>query len=1192
MSSLSPSYAYLYSSPNDNGKSFLSVSNGFLPSGPLPFLPHPFSLWHALALQLPSIYDTNSWNSFISSLPDRFDFDVVDLADEHLLRANIALGSMAHAIYHVAKRPIPECISVPWMEVSERLGRDMPCLASIDFLVYNTETLPELCFDKIEYPYKQVRPSITMTPLRAEKNYIIKGYSIEHAARPLASLIAEAQNAVVNDNTGSLREALVKMVTALEGMAKAFTEADPRPFNHFCVDPVDWSRSIDISAAPVKKGERGGSGLLFPSIHLLDSFFCRKKYESEIGKLALHERSWLPRMHREFFAKVAETSTMDYLLAKGNSELLALFRRALLSFAGETGFLGKHRIRLNTYLEVMFKIGRAATGGGHGSSGWEGRIWRRLNLAMRYAMRERIGLCEDWYNSATIKEVSHIDGSDATRVVIEGHGAFLYKPGDHLGVLPENGRHLVAKMLRILQMDFDQGIVIRNPEWLRLLACRGVSSEKTDNQDELCITADKFFRYAKLQPLDAALGSRLITATSTTDISVIKFLTSEHATNVIAALELLQRSSGFRVESMKGKLDELLQPLTPRYYSVASHMSVTPTSAEIIVGKLQYEATPVAPTKDGIKVLREGNRNAHSRQLDRNVNYDVPDPRDVQEFRLQPTLRSPLQGFQKRIDRDCEVPQCRAKELPQEECGERNAPSFYTPDAKEGNTHFEKGRELLEGISSSYLCGLSPGHSVTVRVVPCTDFHLPTDETAPIIMVSQGTGFAPCRPFLNEIILQKERGQIPRKAWIILGVKSRRHIPFIEDIEQAVCKDKIANISLAVSREDVELDTENSAEQLAFRRGHRKHVQDLFEEDAVLLDGVWEMVRHGGHMYVCGKPELEIMVRDFLKQAARKHISEGNPVRDVNGEEIEADHFADWLMANRRIHIDCYNSGKDEEHEKLYNPSEVAKHRSVDDCWVSFRNDVFDISRYLQVHPGGPQILLDKAGRDISMDFNAAHGVDNYRVASMLDSYKIGRLEMFCGGDGDMTRLLKNWGLPLLNGIQERRNVFLLEWNHFPKLEPPRSVNRMHACRTHEMWTLYNKFFDTYEVGMFGFVKEITGRNLRKELDEMSERCIAHDEFESTLNHMNKIRNETLSRARCQQDEVGHAEVVQMLTECGKSLDVLVDMAVKMVGRIEQGSLLSRDSDTGLRVEDIMKDVICSLMEGVEQFYGKLPLKR
>lgn len=49
--------------------------------------------------------------------------------------------------------------------------------------------------------------------------------------------------------------------------------------------------------------------------------------------------------------------------------------------------------------------------------------------------------------------------------------------------------------------------------------------------------------------------------------------------------------------------------------------------------------------------------------------------------------------------------------------------------------------------------------------------------------------------------------------------------------------------------------------------------------------------------------------------------------------------------------------------------SEVAKHCKEDDCWIIINSKVYNVSAFLSDHPGGPEIILDQAGKDATEDF-------------------------------------------------------------------------------------------------------------------------------------------------------------------------------------------------------------------------------
>ncbi|KAL3229189.1 Uncharacterized protein RNJ44_02276 [Nakaseomyces bracarensis] len=53
---------------------------------------------------------------------------------------------------------------------------------------------------------------------------------------------------------------------------------------------------------------------------------------------------------------------------------------------------------------------------------------------------------------------------------------------------------------------------------------------------------------------------------------------------------------------------------------------------------------------------------------------------------------------------------------------------------------------------------------------------------------------------------------------------------------------------------------------------------------------------------------------------------------------------------------------------------ELARHNTPEDCWTVINGKVFSISSYMDFHPGGAKILLDKsAGQDSTMLFNRYH---------------------------------------------------------------------------------------------------------------------------------------------------------------------------------------------------------------------------
>ncbi|CAG5119548.1 unnamed protein product [Candidula unifasciata] len=70
--------------------------------------------------------------------------------------------------------------------------------------------------------------------------------------------------------------------------------------------------------------------------------------------------------------------------------------------------------------------------------------------------------------------------------------------------------------------------------------------------------------------------------------------------------------------------------------------------------------------------------------------------------------------------------------------------------------------------------------------------------------------------------------------------------------------------------------------------------------------------------------------------------------------------------------------------------SEIADHCSSQSCWMVVNNKVYDVTRFLRMHPGGEDIILEYGGHDATSAFiDKGHSPDAY---GMLTEYCIGRV--------------------------------------------------------------------------------------------------------------------------------------------------------------------------------------------------------
>ncbi|RAL05946.1 FMN-dependent alpha-hydroxy acid dehydrogenase [Aspergillus ibericus CBS 121593] len=60
----------------------------------------------------------------------------------------------------------------------------------------------------------------------------------------------------------------------------------------------------------------------------------------------------------------------------------------------------------------------------------------------------------------------------------------------------------------------------------------------------------------------------------------------------------------------------------------------------------------------------------------------------------------------------------------------------------------------------------------------------------------------------------------------------------------------------------------------------------------------------------------------------------------------------------------------------LLSREEVEKHSTRESCWVAIHGSVYDVTDFLDSHPGGVNVILRCAGRDATADFDSVHDKD------------------------------------------------------------------------------------------------------------------------------------------------------------------------------------------------------------------------
>lgn len=77
--------------------------------------------------------------------------------------------------------------------------------------------------------------------------------------------------------------------------------------------------------------------------------------------------------------------------------------------------------------------------------------------------------------------------------------------------------------------------------------------------------------------------------------------------------------------------------------------------------------------------------------------------------------------------------------------------------------------------------------------------------------------------------------------------------------------------------------------------------------------------------------------------------------------------------------------------QRVYSMKEVAQHNKDDDVWIVIHGKVYDVNGFLEDHPGGPEILQQKAGQDATQDFDEVFHSDDAKA--QLKDFIVGSVE-------------------------------------------------------------------------------------------------------------------------------------------------------------------------------------------------------
>jgi 4-hydroxysphinganine ceramide fatty acyl 2-hydroxylase len=97
---------------------------------------------------------------------------------------------------------------------------------------------------------------------------------------------------------------------------------------------------------------------------------------------------------------------------------------------------------------------------------------------------------------------------------------------------------------------------------------------------------------------------------------------------------------------------------------------------------------------------------------------------------------------------------------------------------------------------------------------------------------------------------------------------------------------------------------------------------------------------------------------------------------------------------------------------------QVAKHNSEDSCWVIYQDKVYNVTEFIQDHPGGDDLILDYAGKDVTAVMKDVLEHEHSDAAyEILQDYCIGQISNKQDDEPELT--LHEKRMKLLEGEEE-----------------------------------------------------------------------------------------------------------------------------------------------------------------------------
>ncbi|KAG6436475.1 hypothetical protein SASPL_101375 [Salvia splendens] len=76
---------------------------------------------------------------------------------------------------------------------------------------------------------------------------------------------------------------------------------------------------------------------------------------------------------------------------------------------------------------------------------------------------------------------------------------------------------------------------------------------------------------------------------------------------------------------------------------------------------------------------------------------------------------------------------------------------------------------------------------------------------------------------------------------------------------------------------------------------------------------------------------------------------------------------------------------------KVFTLAEVSEHNNSKDCWLVIGGKVYDVTKFLEDHPGGDEVIISSTGKDATDDFeDVGHSSS---AKTMMEDFLVGEID-------------------------------------------------------------------------------------------------------------------------------------------------------------------------------------------------------